>query len=437
MNLYFTINFKYFSITVALIAYLLIGYCIKRENFYILLGLFSLLFIIYLYFIKYFNNSTQLFKIGLLFRIILIFSAPNLSQDFYRFIWDGHIILNGYNPYTNKPQLLIDIVNFPNATFLYEKMGSLSQSNYSNYPPINQLFFVIAAFIGGKSYYISMLVLKLFVIFADIGIYHFGTKILLYLNKNKNLIFIYFLNPLVIIELSANLHFEGVMLFFFILGIYFFTINHWVKSAVFIALSIATKLLPLILLPLFFRYLGFKKAVWFYSSIIGICIVLFLPFLNQGFLYNFTNTIALWFVNFEFNASIYYLIREIGYQIKGYNIIQSVGKITPIVTVLIILGFAFLRKNKDLIQLLTNALLFLSIYFFISTTVHPWYIISLVLLSVFTNFKYPIVWSFLIIFSYYAYSLPVFKENFVLILFSYMVIYLFLFYELFIIKKDS
>ena len=430
-------NIRRFLICISIILYILISYVIKRENFYILLGLFSLLFLVYLHFIKYLENTNEIFKIGLLFRVILLFSIPNLSQDFYRFIWDGHLILNGFNPYTNKPELLINTISFPNASFLFEKMGGLSQSNFSNYPPINQLFFVIAAFFGGKSYYISMVLLKVFVVFADIGIYHFGKKILLYLNKNQNLISIYFLNPLVIIELSGNIHFEGVMLFFFVLGIYLLTLNNWVKSAFFIALSIVTKLLPLILLPLFFKNLGFKKSIWFYLLIIGICILIFLPFFNQDLIKNYTNTIALWFVNFEFNASIYYLIREIGYQIKGYNIIQTVGKITPIIIITLALVFAFLRKNNSFKYLLTNALIFLSIYFFLSSTVHPWYIISLVLLSVFTNYKYPIVWSFCVIFSYYAYSLPVFKENLLLLLVSYILIYSCFFYELFTVKNDS
>lgn len=430
-------NIRHFLISISIIFYILISYVIKRENFYILLGLFSILFLVYLHFIKYLENTNEIFKIGLLFRVILLFSIPNLSQDFYRFIWDGHLILNGFNPYTNKPELLINTINFPNASFLFEKMGGLSQSNFSNYPPINQLFFVIAAFFGGKSYYISMVLLKVFVVFADIGIYHFGKKILLYLNKNQNLISLYFLNPLVIIELSGNIHFEGVMLFFFVLGIYFLTLNNWVKSAFFIALSIVTKLLPVILLPLFFKKLGFKKSKWFYLLIIGICILIFLPFLNQDLIKNYTNTIALWFVNFEFNASIYYLIREIGYQIKGYNIIQTVGKITPIIIITLALVFAFLRKNNSFKYLLTNALIFLSIYFFLSTTVHPWYIISLVLLSVFTNYKYPNVWSFCVIFSYYAYSLPVFKENLLLLLVSYILIYSCFFYELFTVKNDS
>ena len=46
-------------------------------------------------------------KIGLVFRLIILISTPNLSQDFYRFFWDGQLILNGFNPYLNTPNQII------------------------------------------------------------------------------------------------------------------------------------------------------------------------------------------------------------------------------------------------------------------------------------------------------------------------------------------
>jgi amino acid transporter len=46
------------------------------------------------------NNFNFLILISVLFRL-LIFSLPNLSQDFYRFIWDGRLILLGLNPFTS------------------------------------------------------------------------------------------------------------------------------------------------------------------------------------------------------------------------------------------------------------------------------------------------------------------------------------------------
>ena len=147
---------------------------------------------------------------------------PFWSQDFYRFIWDGNLIVDGTNPYLNTPNQIINATTINNAQELYNKMGTLSASHYSNYPPINQLFFAISSFFGNHSIFISALILKLIILFSDIGNYHYGKKILLLINQNPKKIFLYFLNPLVLIELTGNLHFEGVMLFFFVVGLYLF-----------------------------------------------------------------------------------------------------------------------------------------------------------------------------------------------------------------------
>lgn len=189
------------------------------------------------------------------------------------------------------------------------------------------------------------------------------------------------------------------------------------------ALSIAVKLVPLMLLPLFMRHLKLKKLLQFYVIVGVVLLVSFLPFFSIQFSQNYINTVALWFVNFEFNASIYYVVRNIGYAIKGYNIIGAVGKVTPFVIVAVMLAFSLNKRNRDLRFLISNMLLALTIYFFLSTTVHPWYIISLVALSVFTGFKFPIVWSAVVVFSYYAYSNPLFKENSILLFVEYAIVY--------------
>jgi hypothetical protein len=234
----------------------------------------------------------------------------------------------------------------------------------------------------------------------------------------------------VILELTGNIHFEGVMLFFLILGMYYFYINKFLISAFLFAFSISIKLVPLLLLPLFYKKLGFKKSFVFYSVVILTNIVLFVPFLSNTLISNYSQTIGLWFTNFEFNASIYYLIREIGFWIMGYNIIGLVGKFIPIITILAILYFSFCKENNSVYQWFKNALFILTIYLLISTTVHPWYIINLVLLSVFTKFKYPMVWSLTAVLSYYAYSVVPFKENLWLVILEYLVVFAVLFYEI-------
>lgn len=413
------------------ICYFILGYFTNRSEFVTLLLFVSILFSIYFYLLQKKTDvrPNHLFMLGLFFRMVLLGCSPFLSQDFYRFIWDGRLLASGFSPFEQTPNQLINSTTMQQAKLLFDGMGSLSASHFSNYPPVNQLLFAVAGLLSSKSIIGSIIVFRIQIIIADVGIYFIGKKLLRVLALNENAIFLYFLNPLVIIELTANLHFEGVMLCFFLLGIYFLLQKKLPLSALFISLAIATKLLPLLLLPILFQFIGWKKSIAFYLSIIVANGLLFLPFISNNLIHNYVDTLSLWFINFEFNASFYYLIRAIGYYIKGYNIIGTVGKIMPILLLLFIAITAFLKNNKSPSNLFLGFLLILSVYFFQATTVHPWYVINLIILTCFTKFRFPIVWSFTIFLSYFAYTTPLFKENLALLFLEYIVVFGFLLFE--------
>ncbi|WP_130734088.1 polyprenol phosphomannose-dependent alpha 1,6 mannosyltransferase MptB [Flavobacterium sp. J27] len=430
---YKSVFFVFFSA----LTYVFLGYFVARESFNLLFSLYTVTFIAFYFLYTSSFSERQLFAFGICFRIILLFCLPFWSQDFYRFIWDGRVLLSGISPYEFKPNDIISNVPILQSHELYEKMGSLSASHFSNYPPVNQFLFAIVAFLSPKSIFFSAFFLKVFIFFSDIGIYYFGKKLLqLLLVETKN-IFLYFLNPLVILELAGNAHFEGVMLFFLILGFYFFFLNKWILAAFCIALSVSVKLLPLLLLPFIYQRLGFKKSFFFCLVVILFNCILFLPFLTNTLIQNYSDTIALWFVNFEFNASFYYLFRTIGYWIKGYNTIGIIGKITPIFAVIMILFFALVKENRKPYSFFRNSLFALTIYFFISTTVHPWYLINLLVLSLFTKFRFVIVWTYTVVLSYYAYSQIPFQENMVFLFLEYGIVIGVLYYDFFKINKNK
>jgi len=422
--------------------YYTFAYHLERTDFIRLLFLFGALFFLCFKLIQFEKwNFKFLLSVGILFRLVFLIAEPNLSQDYFRFIWDGELVINFINPYLHLPNTLIEQQNLaiPNAQELHQGMGSLSSGHFSNYPPLNQFIFTLAAMLGGKSILGSVVVMRLIIILSDIGILYFGRKLLKNLNLSPHLIFWYFINPLIIIELTGNLHFEGVMLCFFVASLYFLSINKWKGAAVLYALSISIKLVPLIFLPLFLKHLGFKKSMLFYGIIAVVSTVLLAPFLSSEFVSNYLDTIGLWFSNFEFNAGFYNIIKQVGiyFKAKPWELIKTYGKITPYVIIFLVGLFTFFRNNQKLSVLITSMLWVLAAYYLLATTVHPWYIVFLVLLSIFTEYRFALLWSIVVILSYYAYSQINFKENFSLLTIEYIAVYGFLFYELFRLKGEK
>jgi len=198
----------------------------------------------------------------------------------------------------------------------------------------------------------------------------------------------------------------------------------------FMALAVGTKLLPLLLIPFFFRYLGLRNFLKFGLSILGFSALLWLPFWKGEMLENYTQTIQLWFTTFEFNGSLYNIVRAIGYEVKGYNIIRKLGKVTPFITIGLVLLFSLLNSNRKPQQIFKSMLLLLSCYFFMTTTVHPWYIINLIFLGILTGYAFPIVWSLVVFWSYSAYGVGIVEEQIGWQLSAYFLVYGFFFYEL-------
>lgn len=436
-----------------MLLYFLFAYFLERSDFLNLLLLYSGLFYAAWKIIQYTKFNFWIWTvIGITARVLFLPSIPNLSQDFYRFIWDGRLLISGINPYIFTPEQLANgllkateltsLEAISNAKVLIQGMGILNSSHYSNYPPINQLCFALAALFAKTSILGSVVVLRIIIIGADLGILYFGKKLLERLNLPAKNIFWYFLNPFIIIELTGNLHFEGVMLFFVIWSLYMLDKKRWVLAAILLGVSVSVKLLPLLFLPLFYKYIApeglFKKGFWkmkkFYWVTLTTIVFTFVPFASKTFISNFSATIGLWFQSFEFNASVYYIIRWIGFQTVGWNIISTVGLILPMVVFICIVLLAVFRKYNTTQKLITGMLLAVSIYFLLATTVHPWYIATPLLLSVFTKYKFPLLWSFMICFSYAAYGANGFNENLSLVAIEYSVVIGVALWEIFIKK---
>jgi len=411
----------------SLVGYLYFGHGLHRENFLQLASIYIFLFAFYIFLTgrKEYSSVKILLAAAIIFRFLFLFSIPSLSDDYFRFVWDGKMMNMGMNPYAIIPSTFISQASHSDPLLLQLYTGMNSQNYYTVYPPVCQFVFGFASWLFPNNLLGSLVVMHAVCIIADIGSIFLLTKLLRRFQLPKENVWWYALNPLVIIELSGNLHFEAVMIFFLLLAIYFlfptesasdepekkFSARNISLNGVRYSLAICTKLIPLLFLPFFLRRMKLKQSILFFSGIVISCLVLFIPFINQQLFTGLGSSLDLYFQKFEFNASIFYITRWIGFQISGHDVINRAGPMLALTVFLLVIILAISEKKKTPQHLFVMMQWALLIYFLFATTVHPWYIAPMVVLSVFTGFRFPIVWSLFVILTYATYQQQPYHEN--------------------------
>lgn len=393
-------------------AYFVLAYKTVRSDFTQVISLFAILFAAYFFLYRFFSAShfTHLLIVGILFRLLLVFSVPNLSDDVYRFIWDGRLAANGINPFSHLPVDVMQRQALPGITReLYFKLNS--PQYYTVYPPVLQGLFWLSAKLCPVNVFDAIVFMKGMIWTVELATLFVIIQLLKKLLLPMHLSLLYILNPLVITELTANAHFDGVMILFVLLSFLFLLQYNWPSSAVCLAVGIATKLLPVLFLPLIIHKLGWKTGLK-YLLFAGLTTVIFFALVfDVPTISHLLMSVDLFMRQFEFNASLYYVVRYIGEVIKGYNTIAIAGPALLISSAIIILLISFKEKHLSWQSFFIRALFIASAWFLFSTTVHPWYICLPVALSVFTPYRYGIIWSFTATLSYAAYQYHPVKEN--------------------------
>lgn len=416
-----------FFILISLIGFVLIAYVLKRNDFIPLLVIYLLCFAVYYIFVKSEKFSwKQVVLWGCAFRFVFLFSTPELSDDYHRFIWDAKLVVSGENPWKNKPSdeiykdRYIDIYEIK----LHDKLNS--KEYYSVYPPFQQLFFIPSGITDSSQQ--AIFLLHLVILLGEILLLFFLFKAI-----QDNLINIsafawIWLNPLWIIEVNGNLHFEGWMCTFLMAGIYYFHKKKRVGS-VFFGLAAGLKMLPLMIMPFFKNIFGFKKSipVIFISGMVFLLSCSYI--IISGMFYNFFQSIDLYYHKFEFNGSFYPLLGWLGSYFVDAHPITYVSNILLAIFIAFY-GWLYFKKRAPGIQSFfkTSALIWL-FYYLCATTVHPWYVLPVMFFSVLGNFQFGIVWSALVFFSYAWYSGNEDMKNIFWML-EYIFLFSFIFYEL-------
>lgn len=441
----FAVSLAFAGLTVFL------GYFARRTDFLPFIAAYGIFFGLYVWLLFLRKKSTATdFRwyawLGVGLRVILLFSIPHFSDDFYRFLWDGRLTAAGYHPFIHTPAYFIaNHIEIAGITpELFSKLNS--PAYYTVYPPLCQAVFALAAVVSPTGEWAGVLVMKLLLLACEAGtIFQLAVagsnNPWRYPRDGGRMAVLYALNPLLILEIVGNCHFEGLMIFCLVAGVRALEQNRARVAAVFWALATAAKLLPLMFLPILFRYLGREKRIGFLSLFALLSLVLFAPLL--GVLPNIASSLDLYFRQFQFNASVYYLLRAFGFLLKGYDVGETLGPMLGLATVAGVVmiarkvstapghspeGMAAIAPGAEVKVAgiaasglgLTDALLLaLMLQLSLSAAVHPWYATVPLALGIMAGRRFPVWWSGLVALSYSHYSGGGFQENYWLIALEY------------------
>ena len=335
----------------------------------------------------------------ILTRLPFFFHLPQLSDDFYRFLWDGLLLTEGINPFGAVPTDM-DLTLFGKKEFAERLLSGMNSAGYGSvYPPLHQAVFWIGAKLSGGSLLDGVNTMRGVILVAEAGMAVYFLRF----SGLKNAGFImaaYLLNPLVVVEGVGNVHMEAVMVPLLAVGLHMLISQKTLKGSLLFAGSVLVKLTPLLLAPmLFFRKEGSNRWLMAATVVVAVAIA-FLPFAPWYLFSGVDGSFGLYFQSFEFNASVYYLLREALTPVVGYNPIAVLGPVLAGITVLVLLWIALRAGQLDFY---TAALYSYVAYYLLATTVHPWYLIPVVYLSLAAKRPVWLVWSFTVWFSYSHY----------------------------------
>ena len=317
--------------------------------------------------------------LGMLLRLILFPLPPVLSDDVYRYLWDGTLSTEGINPFAHQPSDS-ELERFRDL----EIYGLLnSRDYYSIYPPSSQTVFAAGSLLGGNGMWVGIYSIKGVLALFELAAFGLLAR-LLTLRK----LLLYAWCPVVVLECWGQAHTETIAVFGIVLCLWAYRAGFGGWSGAALAVAGWAKLYPLLLIPFLWRRLGWKVP----AVAAAVTVVLWLPFLKGFSPWNFKESLDLYIRSFEFNAGPYYalkgastlLLRAVGVIGPETETSKVVG---PLLRFVFLAGFFWLlwcdrkwRLPFELVAALVIMLLLVTM-----TTVHPWYVTPLLALILFTN----------------------------------------------------
>lgn len=308
----------------------------------------------------------EIVLVAIILRLAFVWLPPILSDDAYRYVWDGMIQTEGVNPYLHQPSELEEY----HAEPVFDHLNSAEY--YSVYPPLSQLIFVLAGLFYGGGWMVSFYVIKAVFLLLEMG----GVLLLARMVEARNLL-LYAWNPLVILEVAGQGHTEAAVILFLVLTVWLEGRGRGGAASAALACAGMVKLYPFVLFPYLVRRFGWRR-LWPAAIVV---IVLVAPYAHIAVPRHVAGSLDLYVRLFEFNAGLYYLSKQFLHLITGEDWSKTLGPA---------MGFAFLALLPVLYYLdgLRNWSLHrafaitIGAFFVLTTTVHPWYLLGILPLAV-------------------------------------------------------
>lgn len=348
---------------------------------------------------------------ALLLRLTIFPALPDLSDDLFRYVWDGWLGVSGMNPYRYVPAAG-ELEAFRDTPLF----GQLNSPGFhSIYLPFSQVVFMA----GGGVYLAHGWPAAAYAIKAVFLVLEFsGLAFLLRAVQRTGGrvrgLALYALNPLVLVTLTAGGHSESALVFGFGLLAYGTAAGRYPIAWVGLVLATATKGIPILLAPLLLRSQWIRGDEW-RSILAGLVPAgllsagLTAPYYFPGIIDALRSSADLYVRYFEFNAGPYFLLKEMGLWLIGTDLSKQLG---PALRAVSLGGAALIwlrwpmRPSSTTADFFRGSVAILGLYLLAATTLHPWYLIwGLVLIPLAPCFRQAWLWaSWAAFLTYYVYT---------------------------------
>ena len=231
------------------------------------------------------------------FRLVLLPTVPSLSDDVWRYLWDGHVAAAGIDPFLHAPEAP-ELRSLRNG--VWERVNHREVPTI--YPPAAQLAFRIATGLGGLGAWKGM------VLAFDLATLAAIVRVLGRSGRDPTLAVAYAWNPLVVIELAGNAHVDALAVAASAWAIALLGEGRERWALGLLTVGIAAKVFPIVLLPLVVLRTRDPRS---YAVPIAVGALLALPYLEAGARIVLSGGLATYAAHWEFNAPIFEGLRAL------------------------------------------------------------------------------------------------------------------------------